>query len=260
VNGHVHHWRHGWIPLDHYAALVKTKGNHAAAAKFLNTSDDAHGTGSKVPTPSASVARLNAKLGDRGGVHGFTDDMDHLAVHKALKAWEALMDRFPNVKTPLRVESTGRLGRGVNGVASARLDPESKRWEIGSVSLSPGMFRQGSNAENSFRTNVENGHFHDAPDGVTHTVTHEFGHVLDFHSQRKIQPSRIARKMWTAEGVEKSGVDLWMRRQKSGYATESRDETIAEAFVDAEVNGGKATPFNRALHAELTRLAEQVTA
>ena len=33
--GHVYHWRHGWIPLDHTAALSKAKGNHSAANRML---------------------------------------------------------------------------------------------------------------------------------------------------------------------------------------------------------------------------------
>lgn len=36
----VYHWKHGWIPLDHTAALSKAKGNHDRAAKLLA---DAHG-------------------------------------------------------------------------------------------------------------------------------------------------------------------------------------------------------------------------
>lgn len=32
---HVYHWKHGWIPLDHTAALSKAKGNHDLAATYL---------------------------------------------------------------------------------------------------------------------------------------------------------------------------------------------------------------------------------
>lgn len=31
----VYHWKHGWIPLDHTAALSKAKGNHERAAAML---------------------------------------------------------------------------------------------------------------------------------------------------------------------------------------------------------------------------------
>jgi hypothetical protein len=41
----VYHWKHGWIPLDHTAALSKAKGNHEAAAKMLG---DARGGGTGI--------------------------------------------------------------------------------------------------------------------------------------------------------------------------------------------------------------------
>jgi hypothetical protein len=31
----IYHWKHGWIPLDHYAALKKAKGREAGARKYL---------------------------------------------------------------------------------------------------------------------------------------------------------------------------------------------------------------------------------
>lgn len=37
---HVYHWKHGWIPLTHTAAMSKAKGNKKAAAKML---DAVHG-------------------------------------------------------------------------------------------------------------------------------------------------------------------------------------------------------------------------
>jgi hypothetical protein len=44
MQNHVYHWKHGWIPLTHYAALVKAHGSHKGAAKYLNESNDNHGT------------------------------------------------------------------------------------------------------------------------------------------------------------------------------------------------------------------------
>lgn len=44
---HVYHWRHGWIPLDHVAALSKAKGNHERATAMLR---DAHGPGAGIHT------------------------------------------------------------------------------------------------------------------------------------------------------------------------------------------------------------------
>jgi hypothetical protein len=36
VQGHVYHWKHGWIPLTHTAAMVKAKGNRHTAAKYAD--------------------------------------------------------------------------------------------------------------------------------------------------------------------------------------------------------------------------------
>lgn len=39
---HVYHWKHGWIPLTHSAAMEKAKGNKKAAAKMLDAVDSKH--------------------------------------------------------------------------------------------------------------------------------------------------------------------------------------------------------------------------
>ncbi len=51
MTGHVHHWKHGWIPLDHFAALVHTHGSKSAAIKHLDHSNGLHGSKS-IPSPS----------------------------------------------------------------------------------------------------------------------------------------------------------------------------------------------------------------
>jgi hypothetical protein len=46
----VYHWKHGWIPLDHYAALKKAHGSEGGAAKLEKAPDHLvlyHGTHAK---------------------------------------------------------------------------------------------------------------------------------------------------------------------------------------------------------------------
>ena len=31
----IYHWKHGWIPLDHAAAMSKAKGNEDAARRWI---------------------------------------------------------------------------------------------------------------------------------------------------------------------------------------------------------------------------------
>lgn len=40
--GHVYHWKHGWIPLDHAAALSKAKGDHKLAGTLLANAKSPH--------------------------------------------------------------------------------------------------------------------------------------------------------------------------------------------------------------------------
>jgi molybdopterin-guanine dinucleotide biosynthesis protein len=51
----VYHWKHGWIPLDHYAALSKAKGREAGARKYLARSH------------AAGVAHESVVRGEYGG-------------------------------------------------------------------------------------------------------------------------------------------------------------------------------------------------
>lgn len=57
---HVYHWKHGWIPLDHTAALEKARGNATLAAQMLN---DAHSGGTR--------DRLEFRLGLPDGRQNF---------------------------------------------------------------------------------------------------------------------------------------------------------------------------------------------
>lgn len=53
MKGHVYHWKHGWIPLDHVAAISKAKGNHKAADKIMQ----AHGIASPDQAGAHHAAR-----------------------------------------------------------------------------------------------------------------------------------------------------------------------------------------------------------
>jgi hypothetical protein len=44
VPGHVYHWKHGWIPLTHFAALQKAHGSREGAIRYLAASKFVHGS------------------------------------------------------------------------------------------------------------------------------------------------------------------------------------------------------------------------
>jgi hypothetical protein len=87
MQGHVYHWRHGWIPLSHYAALQKAHGSHAGAAKFLNESNGVHGTQSpnrhileKIPASDHGLSAKGIHVGD--SVHARQPGLDAVTTGK----------------------------------------------------------------------------------------------------------------------------------------------------------------------------------
>jgi hypothetical protein len=67
---HIYHWKHGWIPLDHTAALSKAKGNHAAAARMLGDAHDGTaGMHSRQDVAKALVSLPDVPAADRPDAH-----------------------------------------------------------------------------------------------------------------------------------------------------------------------------------------------
>lgn len=62
---HVYHWKHGWIPLDHEAALKKAKGNHAAASAMLQAAEHSRGIQSRRDVAHAVRDLPNVPPADR---------------------------------------------------------------------------------------------------------------------------------------------------------------------------------------------------
>lgn len=52
---HVYHWKHGWIPLDHTAALSKAKGNHKLAATYIAAVPEARGIHTRQDVAKATL-------------------------------------------------------------------------------------------------------------------------------------------------------------------------------------------------------------
>ncbi|HZY40874.1 MAG TPA: hypothetical protein VFF59_02640, partial [Anaerolineae bacterium] len=77
---HVYHWKHGWIPLDHAAAMSKAKGNKAKAAEYLHEAPHAEGIQSR-----QDVARALLDLPS-------ITDINHRA--SAMREIEAAADRL----------------------------------------------------------------------------------------------------------------------------------------------------------------------
>lgn len=65
----VYHWKHGWIPLDHEAALSKAKGNHTLAAAYLRDAPHAKGIDSRQHVAKAVLDLPNVPSVDRADAH-----------------------------------------------------------------------------------------------------------------------------------------------------------------------------------------------
>lgn len=92
---HVYHWKHGWIPLDHAAALKKAGGNHKLAARYLaDAQSSGAGIHSRQDVAKAILTSTDiGKVSDRrsamnqvaqaASVHDSTDLLPQLARAKA---------------------------------------------------------------------------------------------------------------------------------------------------------------------------------
>lgn len=207
-------------------------------------------------TPSARAQRLADFLGDRGDVSGFTDEMSEAAVESIIDTYTALMERFPEVTGGLRVTKvTSGFGGKRGAVARANAILIDGEYQLGGIDVSPRILSKGYKST-THDIAVEHGWHPPMKNEFAGTITHEFGHVLDFWTQCKLSPRRIANRLMKEAGVSKSDADLWLRKQRSGYAATERAEWIAEAFMDVETNGANATDVSKAIHEELMRLVE----
>lgn len=174
------------------------------------------------------------------------------AADEVLSYWNDLTSRFPEVPGVLQVRRQANTRDGVVAGRAIALKTDSG-FEIGGIEVSP---RIGSEAaEKAYRKAVANGWFVPAPTNVAHTMTHEFGHLVDYLTGMKVSVARAQRRAWTAAGITPGpDVDLFLRREMSGYARTERAEAIAEAFADVELNGAAASVVNREIYDDLMRL------
>jgi len=78
----VYHWKHGWIPLDHTAAMKKAKGNHELADKMLSDAPHANGIQSRQDVAKAVRDLPNVPESHRS--HALTNVREAAAKHDSL--------------------------------------------------------------------------------------------------------------------------------------------------------------------------------
>lgn len=114
----VYHWKHGWIPLTHEAALSKAKGSHTLAAKYLADAPHATGIGSRSDMARAVLDLPNLPSSHLPDAHG---QLIHAAAdHKA-------HDLLPK---PLRLQIRPAVHRGETGHSITGVDTHGRRVNV----------------------------------------------------------------------------------------------------------------------------------
>jgi len=103
----VYHWKHGWIPLDHQAALSKAKGNHAAAAKMMSDAPHATGIKSRQDVAKAALDLPNVPESHRPEAHS--------QLHAAASAHDST-DLLPSGTSWQRLTNGNRVRQAADGL------------------------------------------------------------------------------------------------------------------------------------------------
>ncbi|MFE4229141.1 hypothetical protein ACFRJ8_14775 [Arthrobacter sp. NPDC056886] len=96
-------------------------------------------------------------------------------------------------------------------------------------------------------------HSHDADQGLTYTMTHEFGHVIDNMTNHATRDDLTKIKAGLRSELKVKVNSPEWRKQVSTYGASDNAELIAEAFVDVEINGASATELSKRIHARLVK-------
>lgn len=119
MSGVVYHWKHGWIPLDHTAALSKAKGNHAAAEKMLADAHTSRGITSRQDVAKAVRDLPNLPPSERGAA---TTQLHQAAAH------HNSTDLLPQT-----IRGTDQFGRPTTFTGHAQGSPATRGGTVGTV-------------------------------------------------------------------------------------------------------------------------------
>lgn len=222
-------------------------------------------------TPADVQSALRTAYGSRGvRIEGL--DVKGVNLARA-QAWGSrmsdLLDTYPNTAVSLIVVAPIKNSR-MYAHASAKIPFGQKKLYDITLTTSAGKMKTASKIDSSFANDVAKGFHFPIPDGVLPmeaVVTHEWGHLVDFTLRNhgvslRAEVNEIRERMLREAGITnmvgKEQYD-WTLKNISGYGRGNTDELIAEAFVDAHLNGAKATPFSQAIHARMKELLEGIS-
>lgn len=126
ATGHVYHWKHGWIPLDHFAALQKAKGNRELAKKY----SDKHGLPATFSNRDQAEAALNRSLPAGYSAHYQPARAGAIGAISGYRVTTPNGESSPKLDTPADVRSyvLGHQKRAHS--VQATVTPAKKPWSI----------------------------------------------------------------------------------------------------------------------------------
>lgn len=248
----VHHWKHGWIPLTHYAALVKAHGSHKGAAKFLNDSNGQHGSESHKLWKPSKPESDGTSAGDKAASkikQSFTlgQAKVHIEHHMTPEQTTALLSDISDVLT-----KSGHAGPVTFHVPTGDRKFSSKTSITGGyvhqgtsvVRLNP-MVADGSADQPHINAQLAKQLMPGAAAvGFRKwTIAHELGHVTD-HSHTHVMPhvhDHNGRLITSRISDEAKALHKENRNGLSRYGRTNPTEAYAEVF--AEFTLGQRTPL-----------------
>lgn len=225
-------------------------GNISESRSYLRTIEAIN----RAQTPQSVGAALSGLLRDRGVVSGFDKgDFDMERVREVARTLTDLFTKYPSVNADI---SIGQCQPGISAEALGYRYRDEESYFKKEMVISRIKMSTASNVEADFEKCKGNGWFHVVNDDVTpmqYVVTHEFGHLIDYDSDRTVSTHDV-RKAYIDKldfvnpyVQEAPHIDA----NTSRYGKSCREELLAEAFADTECNGDQAFEYSKALHAEL---------
>lgn len=212
-----------------------------------------------------SVSKVAEALRANLGIdaRGFVDDarLSLPAVKQIAQTLTDLVDEFPHVP----IEWIEAQTLKASTIASAGGVKSGEQYVALRMNVSYAQLRKTAAGHDEALVRMTKGTEFQAPhirlnnpDEVglmRYSVTHEFGHLLDFGTLGRtgtpLNPTQILRDLEAERGIRYPSKESaeFVRTQRSNYAGGNRYEAVAEAFADVHLNGREAaSELNRRIY------------
>jgi hypothetical protein len=215
----------------------------------------------RAETTEEMALALQGLLRGRGRVSGFSTSRLNLENTRELTRTLAdLFTKYPTVNADVSIVNIWQ--KSVYAQALATRKRGEKDYSKLEIQISRSQLRKGPELNEVFEEGKESGWVHLVNDKVSpmrYTVTHEFGHLMEYSSSEpkshEIQAAYAADHGHAAHDTPE--MQQYFTDNSSLYGQTSSGELLAEAFADVECNGNDAFGYSKFIH---TRLVGEVNA